>query len=49
MYLYLQFYKEFTADLLQDFYADDQFPGFTIVKQYQEIKIDDSGNKQTDS
>lgn len=41
MYLYLQFYKEFTPDLLQDFYGDDKFPGFRLAKQNQEIRVEE--------
>jgi len=39
MYIFLQFYKEFTPDLLRDFYANEKL---NIRLTKDEIKVDNS-------
>ena len=41
MYIFLQFYKEFTPDLLRDFYANEKLN----IKSTKDRIIVDNGNK----
>lgn len=41
MYMFQQFYKEFTPDLLSDFFGNDRFRLNELFEKVNEIKIDD--------
>lgn len=41
MYMFQQFYKEFTPDLLSDFFGNDKFRLNELFEKVNEIKIDD--------
>lgn len=45
MHMYLQFYKEFTPDLLHDFYADEKLKIDIGNKPNNEIKVIQEGDK----
>ena len=45
MHMFQQFYKEFTPELLKDFYAEDKLNLTKLVKHKAEIRVDDGIQK----